>query len=45
MADKTAFVKKTDLSKDTQKDSIDIATQAMEKFNVEKDIYAFTKKL
>ena len=29
---------------DMQQDAIDIATQALEKFNIEKDIAAFIKK-
>jgi len=29
---------------DMQQDAIDIATQALEKFNIEKDIAAFVKK-
>ena len=45
MADKKAVVKNADMSEDMQQDSIDISTQAMEKFNIEKDIAAFTKKL
>ena len=45
MADRKAVVKNADMSKDMQQDSIDISTQEMEKFNVEKDIPAFPKKL
>ena len=45
MADRKAVVKNADMSKDIQQDSIDISTHAMEKFNVSKDIAAFTKKL
>ena len=44
MADRKAVVKNADMSEDMQQDSIDIATQAMEKFNIEKDIAAFIKK-
>ena len=45
MADRKAVVKNADMSEDMQQDSIDISTQAIEKFNVEKDIAAFTMKL
>ena len=45
MADRKAVVKNADMSEDMQQDSIDISTQAMEKFNIEKDIAAFTTKL
>ena len=45
MADTKAVVKNADMSEDMQQDSIDISTQAMKKFKVEKDIEAFIKKL
>ena len=45
MADRKAVVKNADMSEDMQQDSINISIQAMEMFNVEKDIAAFTKKL
>ena len=45
MADRKAVVKNADMSEDMQQDSIDISTQAMEKFNIEKDIATFTTKL
>ena len=45
MADRKAVVKNADMSEDMQQDSIDISKQAIENFNVEKDIAAFTKKL
>ena len=45
MADRKAVVKNVDMLEDMQQDSIDISTQAMEKFNFEKDIAAFIKKL
>jgi len=44
MADRKAVVKNADMSEDMQQDAIDIATQALEKFNIEKDIAAFIKK-
>ena len=44
MADRKAVVKNADMSEDMQQDAIDIATQALEKYNIEKDIAAFIKK-
>ncbi len=53
MADRKAVVKNADMSEgkpvrsevaDMQQDAIDISTQALEKFNIEKDIAAFIKK-
>ena len=44
MADRKADVKNADMSEDMQQDAIDISTQALEKFNIEKDIAAFIKK-
>jgi hypothetical protein len=37
-----AVVKNADMSEDMQQDAIDCASQAMEKFNIEKDIAACT---
>jgi hypothetical protein len=37
MADRKAVVKNADMSEDMQQDAIDISTQALEKFNIEKD--------
>ena len=45
MADRKAVVKNADMLEDMQQDSIGISTQTMEKFNVDKDIAAFIKKL
>ena len=45
MADIKAVVKNADMSKNKKQDLIVIITKDMEKFNVEKDIAAFTKKL
>ena len=39
-----AVVKNADMSEDMQQDAIDCASQALEKFNIEKDIAAFIKK-
>merc|ERR1712228_268543 len=44
MADRKAVVKNADMSEDMQQDAIDISTQALEKFNIEKDIAAYIKK-
>jgi len=40
MTDRKAVVKNADMSEDMQQDAIECATQAMEKFNIEKDIAA-----
>lgn len=39
-----AVVKNADMSEEMQQDAIEIATQAVEKYNVEKDIAAHIKK-
>merc|ERR1711879_1140998 len=39
-----AIVKNADMSEDMQQDAIDVATQAVEKHNIEKDIAAYIKK-
>ncbi|KAL1511850.1 hypothetical protein AB1Y20_005135 [Prymnesium parvum] len=44
MADRKAVIKNADMSEDMQQDAIDCATQALEKYNIEKDIAAFVKK-
>merc|ERR1711998_256629 len=44
MSDRKAVVKNADMSEDMQQDAIDCATQALEKYNIEKDIAAFIKK-
>ncbi|KAJ8347718.1 hypothetical protein SKAU_G00263070 [Synaphobranchus kaupii] len=44
MADRKAVIKNADMSEDMQQDAVDCATQAMEKFNIEKDIAAYIKK-
>ena len=44
MSDRKAVVKNADMSEDMQQDAIEVATQAMEKFNIEKDIAAYIKK-
>lgn len=44
MADRKAVIKNADMSEEMQQDAIDVSTQAMEKYNIEKDIAAFIKK-
>eukprot|EP00964_Phaeocystis_antarctica_P162647 scaffold137285_cov72-Phaeocystis_antarctica.AAC.2 len=44
MTDRKAVIKNADMSEDMQQDAIDCATQALEKYNIEKDIAAFIKK-
>eukprot|EP00802_Teleaulax_amphioxeia_P022533 Tamp_22993.p2 GENE.Tamp_22993~~Tamp_22993.p2 ORF type:complete len:140 (+),score=27.80 Tamp_22993:198-617(+) len=44
MSDRKAVVKNADMSEDMQQDAIDCAAQAMEKYNIEKDIAAYIKK-
>lgn len=44
MGDRKAVVKNADMVEDMQQEAVDCATQAMEKFNIEKDIAAYIKK-
>ena len=44
MTERKAVVKNADMSEDMQQDAMESATQAMEKFNIEKDIAAHVKK-
>lgn len=44
MTDKKAVVKGADMTEEMQQDAIDIATQALEKYNIEKDVAAYIKK-
>ena len=44
MSDRKAVIKNADMSEDMQQDAVDCATQALEKYNIEKDIAAFIKK-
>lgn len=44
MTERKAVIKNADMSEDMQQDAIECATQAMEKFNIEKDIAAYIKK-
>jgi hypothetical protein len=43
-AERKAVIKNADMSEDMQQDAVDCASQALEKFNLEKDIAAFVKK-
>lgn len=45
MSDKKAVIKNADMSDDMQQDAVEFAIQAMEKFNIEKDIAAHVKKV
>ncbi|XP_071448721.1 dynein light chain 1, cytoplasmic isoform X1 [Hetaerina americana] len=44
MSDRKAVIKNADMSEEMQQDAVDCATQALEKFNIEKDIAAYIKK-
>ncbi|KAG8234761.1 hypothetical protein J437_LFUL006593 [Ladona fulva] len=44
MTERKAVIKNADMSEEMQQDAVDCATQALEKFNIEKDIAAFIKK-
>ncbi|XP_046337805.2 uncharacterized protein LOC124119361 [Haliotis rufescens] len=44
MSERKAVIKNADMSEDMQQDAVDCATQALEKFNIEKDIAAYIKK-
>jgi dynein light chain LC8-type len=44
MTDRKAVIKNADMSEEMQQDAVDCATQAMEKYNIEKDIAAFIKR-
>lgn len=45
MTDRKAVIKNADMSEDMQQDAVECATQALEKYNIEKDIAAFIKKV
>ena len=45
MTERKAVIKNADMSEDMQQDCIDCAIQAMEKYNIEKDIAAYIKKV
>jgi hypothetical protein len=44
-SERKAVIKNADMSEDMQQDAVDCASQALEKFNIEKDIAAFIKKV
>uniref|UniRef100_A0A5F9D7N7 Dynein light chain n=1 Tax=Oryctolagus cuniculus TaxID=9986 RepID=A0A5F9D7N7_RABIT len=43
--DRKAVIKYADMSEEMQQDSVECATQALEKYNIEKDIAAHIKKV
>ena len=44
MSEKKAVIKNADMSEEMQQEAVDYATQALEKYNIEKDIAAYIKK-
>jgi dynein light chain LC8-type len=44
MSERKAVIKNADMSEEMQQDAVDCATQALEKYNIEKDIAAYIKK-
>ncbi|KAI7862528.1 dynein light chain 1, cytoplasmic [Spinellus fusiger] len=44
MSDSKAVIKSADMSEEMQQEAIDCSTQAMEKYNIEKDIAAHIKR-
>jgi dynein light chain LC8-type len=44
LQDRRAVVKNVDISHKMQTDTIDISTQALDRFNIEKDIASYLKK-
>lgn len=45
MSDRKPVIKNADMSEDMQQDAVECATQALEKYNIEKDIAAYIKKV
>ena len=45
MGDRKAVIKNADMSEEMQQDSVECATQALEKYNIEMDIAAHIKKV
>lgn len=41
MSDRKAVIKNADMSEEMQQDAVDCATQALEKYNIEKVIFSF----
>ncbi|CAO3619530.1 unnamed protein product [Cunninghamella echinulata] len=44
MSESKAVIKSVDMSNEMQQEAIDVSTQALEKFNIEKDIAAHIKR-
>jgi hypothetical protein len=44
MADSKAVIKSVDMSEEMQQEAIEVSTQALEKYNIEKDIAAHIKR-
>ncbi|XP_042343524.1 dynein light chain 1, cytoplasmic [Plectropomus leopardus] len=44
MTERKAVIKNADMSEEMQQDAVECATQALEKYNIEKDIAAYIKK-
>jgi dynein light chain LC8-type len=44
MSERKAVIKNADMSEEMQQDAVDVSTQAMEKYNIEKDIAAYIKR-
>jgi len=44
MSERKAVIKNADMSEEMQQDAVDCSTQALEKYNIEKDIAAYIKK-
>lgn len=45
MSERKAVIKNADMSEDMQQDAVECATQALDKYNIEKDIAAYIKKV
>ena len=45
MSDRKAVIKNADMSEDMQQDAVEVATSALEKYNIEKDVAAYIKKV
>lgn len=44
MADKKAVIKSADMSEEMQKEAVDLAAQALDRYNVERDIACHVKR-
>lgn len=44
MADSKAVIKSVDMSEEMQQEAVEVSTQALEKYNIEKDIAAHIKR-